>query len=71
MLNVAMSFDLVVIVLMTIGLMRYPGQSSLWHLLFRQGIIYFLIAFVANMVPAVFLLLDLNRTCFLLLILCA
>ena len=66
-----MSFDLIVMVLTTIGLMRFPGRSSLWHLLFRQGIIYFLIAFVANMVPTTFLLLDLNRTCFLLLIPCA
>jgi len=55
-----MSFDLVVLVLTTIGLVRSPGRSSLWQLLFRQGVIYFLIAFVANTVTVVFLLLNLN-----------
>ena len=60
-----MSFDFVVLVLTTIGLVMSPGRSSLWQLLFRQGIIYFLVAFIANTVPAVFLLLNLNRMYFL------
>ena len=60
-----MSFDLVVLVLTTIGLVRSPSRSSLWQLLFRQGVIYFLVAFVANTVPVVFLSLNLNSTCFL------
>ena len=62
---IAMSFDLVVLVLTTIGLVRSPSRSSLWQLLFRQGAIYFLVAFIANTVPVVFLLLNLNGTCFL------
>jgi len=55
-----MSFDLVVLILTTIGLVRSPSRSSLWQLLFRQGVVYFLVAFVANTIPVVFLLLNLN-----------
>ena len=57
---VAMSFDLLVLIVSTIGLVRSPGRSTLWSLIFRQGIIYFFVAFVANSIPAIFLLLDLN-----------
>jgi len=66
MLNVAASFDFIVMVLMAIRLSKIPGRSSLWHLLFRQGIIYFFVAFLANLLPAVFTLLSLNRTHFFL-----
>jgi hypothetical protein len=59
-------FDFVVLVLTTTGLYLSPARSSLWQLLFRQGIIYFIAAFVANMVPTIFLLLNLNCACFLL-----
>jgi hypothetical protein len=61
-LNLAMSFDLIVLVLTTIGLVMSPGRSSLWQLLFRQGVVYFLVAFVVNMIPTIFLLINLNRT---------
>lgn len=59
-----MSFDLIVLVLTTFALVKSPSRSSLWQLLFRQGIIYFLVAFIANMIPAIFLVLNLNSTCF-------
>ncbi|KAF8302625.1 hypothetical protein DL93DRAFT_465819 [Clavulina sp. PMI_390] len=55
-----MSFDLIVLILTTAGLVLSPGRSSLWQLLFRQGIVYFLVAFLCNMIPAIFLLLNLN-----------
>jgi len=61
----AMSFDCLVLVLTTIKLLRSPGRSSLWHLLFRQGIIYFIVALVAYILLATFLLLNLNCTYFL------
>jgi len=64
-LSVAMSLDLVVLVLTTIGLVRSPGRSALWQLLFGQGIIFFLIAFAANMVATIFLLIHLNRAYFI------
>ena len=69
-LIVAMSFDLIVLVLTTIALMKSPSRSSLWQLLFRQGLIYFLVAFIANVIPAIFLVLDLNSTCFSCLFVC-
>ena len=56
-----MSFDLLVLLLTTIGLVMSPGRSSLWQLLFRQGMIYFVIAFLANLISTIFLLLNLNR----------
>jgi len=55
-----MSFDLIVLILTTIGLVMSPGRSSLWQLLFRQGIVYFFVAFVSNLIAATFLLLNLN-----------
>lgn len=63
-LDVAMLFDLIVLVFTTIGLIKSPGRSSLGRLLFRQGIVYFLVAFVANAIPTIFLLLNLNRARF-------
>jgi len=58
-----MLFDLIVLVLTTIGLVMSPARSSLWQLLFQQGIIYFLVAFIANMTSAIFLVVNLNSTC--------
>ena len=55
-----MSFDLLVLILTTVGLVISPTRSSLWHLVFRQGVIFFLVAFIANMLPTVFLVLKLN-----------
>ena len=55
-----MLFDLTVLVLSTIGLLLMPGRTSFWKFLFRDGIVYFVIAFSANLTVAVFLLLDLN-----------
>jgi hypothetical protein len=63
--NAAVFFDLVVLVLTTTGLRLSPARSSLWQLLFRQGIIYFVAAFVANMIPSIFLALNLNCAYFL------
>jgi hypothetical protein len=55
-----MGFDLTVLVVSTIGLLLMPGRTSLWKFLFRDGIVYFVIAFSVNVCVAVFLLLDLN-----------
>ena len=56
----AMLFDLTVLILSTIGLLLMPGRTSFWKFLFRDGIVYFVVAFSANLTVAVFLLLDLN-----------
>jgi hypothetical protein len=55
-----MFIDLVVLVLSTVGLIMTPGRSSLWKLLFKDGVVFFLMAFFSNACAAVLLLLDLN-----------
>jgi len=52
--------DLIVLILTLVGLLMTPGRSQLWKLLLADGILYFLVAFLANTVPAVFLLMNLN-----------
>jgi hypothetical protein len=59
-----MSFDFIILVVTTVGLLRSPGRSSLWQLLFRHGIVYFAVAFIANLIPTIFVLLNLNCMCF-------
>lgn len=52
--------DLIVLILTLIGLLITPGRSQLWKLLLSDGILYFLVAFLANTIPAVCLLINLN-----------
>ena len=52
--------DLIVLILTLIGLLVTPGRSQLWKLLLSDGILYFLVAFLVNTVPAVMLLINLN-----------
>jgi len=54
-----MGFTLTILVLSTIGVLM-SGRTSLRKFLFQDGIVYFVIAFSANLIVAVFLLLDLN-----------
>lgn len=56
----AMFTDLIVLILTLIGLLMTPGRSQLWKLLLGDGILYFLVAFLANTIPAVSLLINLN-----------
>ncbi|KAG8862243.1 hypothetical protein FRB96_001822 [Tulasnella sp. 330] len=60
-----MAFDLLVLVLSTIGLLRLPGRSGnkasgLWTLLNRDGLFFFIVAFTSNLVAVILILLDLN-----------
>lgn len=55
-----MSLDLIVLILTVLGLMIVNARSSIGALLFRDGIVYFAVAFSANMVPAVLNVLNLN-----------
>jgi len=57
---IAMFVDLVVLVLSIVGLLMTPGRSSLWKLLFKDGVVFFLMAFFSNTGAAVMLLLNLN-----------
>jgi hypothetical protein len=55
-----MFVDLVVLVLSTIGLLLTPGRSTLWKLLFKDGVVFFLMAFCSNAAATVMLLFNLN-----------
>ncbi|QRV89859.1 hypothetical protein RhiJN_17877 [Ceratobasidium sp. AG-Ba] len=57
-----MAFDLLVLVLSIAGLTRtgHGRGSGLWKLLFRDGIAYFTVAFIGNLIAAVFAILHLN-----------
>lgn len=57
-IQTAMAFDLVVLVMSVAGLLRAGGTqgSDLWKLLFRDGIAYFVVAFVGNAVASVSIL---------------
>ncbi|KAG9099768.1 hypothetical protein FRC06_004867 [Ceratobasidium sp. 370] len=57
-----MAFDLLVLVLSISGLMRagHGRGSGLWKLLFRDGIAYFTVAFIGNLIAAIFAILHLN-----------
>ncbi|KIJ70306.1 hypothetical protein HYDPIDRAFT_121965 [Hydnomerulius pinastri MD-312] len=55
-----MAFDLVILLFTTVALGRHFRHSSLSGLLFRDGLVYFLITSTCNTIPAVLNLLDLN-----------
>jgi len=58
----SMVFDFIVFVLMTFKLYFpiTPGHSRLVHLIFRDGLIYFFVAFVVNLLATIFILANLN-----------
>ncbi|KAF8839742.1 hypothetical protein BDN67DRAFT_969592 [Paxillus ammoniavirescens] len=55
-----MFYDMLVLVLTIVGLLRKRSSSTLWRRLYRQGIAYFAITFLANIMPLVICWLDLN-----------
>ncbi|KZV97139.1 hypothetical protein EXIGLDRAFT_764734 [Exidia glandulosa HHB12029] len=59
--NVWMSFgfDLACLAIMLTVLLRAPG-GGLWRLLVNQGTVYFIVATLSYLLPAIFLALDLN-----------
>ncbi|KAI0763034.1 hypothetical protein BD413DRAFT_495304 [Trametes elegans] len=58
----SMTFDLIILLLsmykLVIGVKG--GRSQLMTLLFKDGLVYFIIAFLANLLATVFIMLDLN-----------
>ena len=50
---VAMGFDLTILAFTLAYLMRHKARSSLWSLLFTDGLVYFITAFCFNALPAV------------------
>ncbi|KAJ3981861.1 hypothetical protein F5890DRAFT_1533003 [Lentinula detonsa] len=56
-----MGFDLVILVYTYIALVtKHTARTDLWKLLFHDGLVYFLVTFTANCIPAVFNVLNLN-----------
>ena len=49
----AMGFDLTILAFTLAYLMRHKARSSLWSLLFTDGLVYFITAFCFNALPAV------------------
>jgi hypothetical protein len=57
----SMGFDAIIITLSTIKLaFPYYGRSQLVRMLFTDGLLYFIIAFVANTIATTFMILNLN-----------
>ncbi|KAI9434965.1 hypothetical protein H4582DRAFT_2080274 [Lactarius indigo] len=54
--------DVTLLVVMLIGLLRHAQRSSagIWHLLYKQCIVWMILAAVAEIPPVVFLILNLN-----------
>lgn len=57
-----MAFDLTVLVLTMTSLFRSEGRSGLWKMLFKDGLVYFLVTAGANTLPAILNLLNLNTS---------
>ncbi|RXW25156.1 hypothetical protein EST38_g681 [Candolleomyces aberdarensis] len=56
-----MGFDFTILVFTAVALLGRPSvKTGLWRLLFQDGLVYFLISFTMNCIPAVFNILDLN-----------
>ncbi|CCL99582.1 uncharacterized protein FIBRA_01600 [Fibroporia radiculosa] len=56
----SMCFDALVMVLSAIKLLRRQGRSQVVALLFKDGLIYFIASFIANLIATVFMVLNLN-----------
>lgn len=48
-----MGFDLTILAFTLTYLLKHKAKSSLWSLLFTDGLVYFLTAFCFNALPAV------------------
>ncbi|KAF9534414.1 hypothetical protein CPB83DRAFT_756352 [Crepidotus variabilis] len=56
-----MAFDFLILVFTAIALLgRHSARTDLWRLLFQDGLVYFLISFSTNCIPAVLNILNLN-----------
>ncbi|KAG8862238.1 hypothetical protein FRB96_001817 [Tulasnella sp. 330] len=59
-----MAFDFGVLVVTSVGLYRLPGRqvsgNHLWSMLFKDGLVFFLVAFTSNLIAVIFVLAELN-----------
>jgi len=50
----AMGFDFIILIFTAIALLaRHSARTDLWKLLFQDGLVYFLVSFSTNCIPAV------------------
>ena len=50
----AMGFDFIILVFTTVALLeRQAAKTGLWKLIFQDGLVYFLVSFTMNAIPAV------------------
>ncbi|KAJ7591291.1 hypothetical protein C8J56DRAFT_558570 [Mycena floridula] len=57
-----MGFDFVILTATFVALMKkHTARTDLWKLLFKDGLVYFLVSFSTNCIPAVLNVLDLNE----------
>ncbi|KAI5120909.1 hypothetical protein M0805_002889 [Coniferiporia weirii] len=57
-----MGFDLIIFAYTCTALLRNSSRSGLWHLLFRDGLIYWVVTFSVNAIPAILNSVNLNTT---------
>ncbi|KDR83348.1 hypothetical protein GALMADRAFT_55849 [Galerina marginata CBS 339.88] len=56
-----MGFDLVILIFTAVALLaRHSARTGLWKLLFQDGLVYFVLTFSTNCIPAVLNVLNLN-----------
>ena len=52
-----MGFDFIILVFTAVALLKkHSARTDLWKLLFQDGLVYFLVSFSTNCIPAVSLL---------------
>lgn len=57
----AMGFDFIILVFTAVALLKkHSARTDLWKLLFQDGLVYFLVSFSANCIPAVRVFLQLQ-----------
>ncbi|KAF8901705.1 hypothetical protein CPB84DRAFT_1777231 [Gymnopilus junonius] len=56
-----MGFDFIILIITAIALLaRHSARTGLWKLLFQDGLVYFIVSFSTNCIPAVLNVLNLN-----------
>jgi hypothetical protein len=53
--------DLILLLTMLVGVLRLESGSSMWRMLYRQGVVWILLATVGLIPPTIFLWLNLNE----------
>jgi hypothetical protein len=49
-----MAFDFIILVFTAVALLKkHSARTDLWKLLFQDGLVYFLVSFSTNCIPAV------------------